>query len=750
MGIDILILLAATLKGPVMTEAAWAMQQTPVTVTATHSPRSAGGLHDFYSEGDYWWPNPASVDSPFVQKDGQTNPANFTAHREAMIRLSRIIGSLASAYTLTRDKKYVQQALSHVRAWFVDSATMMNPDLQFAQAIKGRATGRGIGIIDTIHLMEVVEGLDAMTGSDSMDAVLLDNVKAWFSRYLLWLTTHQYGRDEMNAANNHGTCWVMQVAAFAKFTGDGKLLDFCRERYKTVLLPNQMAADGSFPLELKRTKPYGYSLFNLDAMATICQLLSVPGNDLWHYSTPDGRTIEKGIAFMAPYIADKSKWRYAHDVMHWEEWPVAQPALVFGAVAFDRGDWLDTWKRLDHAPAGDEVIRNLPVRHPLIWFDDVMTQAATQTKVLLDSLSLRSTTQTDGSFSPRTIENGQLKGVTSRDWTSGFFPGELWMLYEYTHKKEWKDSAVRYTALMEREKANATTHDMGFKMNCSFGNGYRITHDSAYRAVLIQSAHTLSTRFNPKIGSIRSWDHHRELWQFPVIIDNMMNLELLFEATKLTGDSSFYRIAVTHANTTMKNHYRPDYSSYHVVEYDTITGKVRRKMTWQGANDSSAWARGQAWGLYAYTMCYRYTHDRRYLDQAEEIAAFILTNPNMPADKVPYWDFNAPGITRGGVRVNGRAEPRDASAAAIIASGLYELSGYSVANGKAYRNAADFILASLTDHYRAPIGTNKGFILLHSTGGKPSNTEVDVPINYADYYYLEALLRSQKDSIFKN
>ncbi|HEY4290364.1 MAG TPA: alginate lyase family protein [Puia sp.] len=763
------LLLAATLKKPVMTEADWAMKQAPVTVTASHCPRSAGGLHDFYSEGDYWWPNPVSADSPYIQRDGQTNPANFTSHREAMIRLSRIVGALASAYKLTGDKKYVLQALAHVRAWFVDTATMMNPDLQFAQAIKGRATGRGIGIIDTIQLMEVVEGLEAMEGANVPDVRVVARVKAWFSKYLLWLTTHRYGRDEMNAANNHGTCWVMQVAAFARFTGNGALMDLCSQRYKSVLLPGQMATDGSFPLELKRTKPYGYSLFNLDAMATICQLLSTPYNDLWHYRTQDGRSIELGIEWMYKYIADKNKWPYKHDVMHWDEWPVAQPALAFGAVAFDRRDWFKIWKRLDHNPAGEEVIRNLPVRHPLIWFDaeatkvarelspvnvqKTMAEAAAQTRILLDSLKLQGIA--GGAFSPKTIENGRLKLVTSRDWTSGFFPGELWMFYGFTKNEEWKMLAEQYTALMEKEKTNATSHDVGFKIYCSFGSGYRLARDPAYRLVndsfyrnvIISSARTLSTRFNPKIGCIRSWDHHRDLWDYPVIIDNLMNLELLFEATRLTGDSSFYRIAVTHANTTMKNHYRPDHSSFHVVDYDTVTGQVKRKMTWQGANDSSAWARGQAWGLYAYTMCYRYTKNPVYLAQAEHIAAFILHNPHLPADKIPYWDFNASGITGTGANLAGN-EPRDASAAAIMASGLYELSAYS-RNAGEYRAAADIILVNLTDRYRAPAGSNKGFILLHSTGQKPTNSEVDVPINYADYYYLEALLRSQKQSIFK-
>ncbi|HEY1214132.1 MAG TPA: alginate lyase family protein, partial [Bryobacteraceae bacterium] len=358
-----------TLRPFVMKEAAAAMKEEPVTVTASHSPRSAGGRHDFFSEGDYWWPNPISADSPYIQKDGLSNPDNFTAHLLAMIRFSRIVGALASAYILTDNDAYVVQAMRHVRAWFVDTATMMNPSLTYAQAIRGRATGRGIGIIDTIQLMEVVEGLEAMEGSGSMDAALLEKVREWFARYLRWLTTHLYGRDEMNAANNHGTCWVMQVAAFAKFTGNDSLLNFCRERYKTVLLPRQMAADGSFPQELRRTKPYGYSLFNLDAMATICQLLSKPGDDLWHFTTADGRSIGKGIGFLYPFIADKGKWPFAHDVMYWDQWPVAQPALVFGGLALGRKDWLATWNRLDHQPENGEVIRNLPVRHPLIWFD---------------------------------------------------------------------------------------------------------------------------------------------------------------------------------------------------------------------------------------------------------------------------------------------------------------------------------------------------------------------------------------------
>ena len=321
----------------------------------------------------------------------------------------------------------------------------------------------------------------------------------------------------------------------------------------------------------------------------------------------------------------------------------------------------------------------------------------------------------------------------SRDWTSGFFPGVLWYLYEFTGNDEWKAQATTFTANIEKEKLNSGTHDMGFKVYCSFGNGYRLTRNANYKEVIIESARTLSTRFRPITGTIRSWDHSGDKWAFPVIIDNMMNLELLFAATQLTGDSSFYKIAVIHANTTMKNHFRPDNSSYHVIEYDTLSGKVVKRNTHQGYAHESAWARGQAWGLYGYTMCYRFTHDNRYLEQAEKIAAFMLDHPNMPRDLVPYWDYNAPNIPN---------EERDVSAAAILASALYELSTYSTR--RSYRDKADKIIASLTNNYRSKEGENKGFILLHSVGSKPGKSEVDVPLNYADYYYLEALLRSKK------
>lgn len=291
----------ATLKKQILTEAEWAMQQEPVTVTASFSVRSAGGKHDFFSEADYFWPDPKNLDGPYIDRDGMTNPDNFVAHRKAMIRFSRIIGALASAYKITGDDKYIKQAIIHLRAWFIDPETMMNPNLLYAQAVKGRFTGRNYGIIDTIHLMEVAQGLIVMETSNTMDIDTDAGVKKWFAAYTNWLMTSKPGIQEKLTKNNHSTCWAMQVASFAKLCNNKIVLDSLRISYKTVLLPNQMAVNGSFPLEMARTKPYGYSIFNLDAMAVLCQILSTPQDNLWNFATPDGKSIKKGINFLYPY-----------------------------------------------------------------------------------------------------------------------------------------------------------------------------------------------------------------------------------------------------------------------------------------------------------------------------------------------------------------------------------------------------------------------------------------------------------------
>lgn len=320
----------------------------------------------------------------------------------------------------------------------------------------------------------------------------------------------------------------------------------------------------------------------------------------------------------------------------------------------------------------------------------------------------------------------------SEPWVGGFYPGGLLYLYEYTGDSILYHEALRKMKILEKEQYNKTTHDLGFMMYCSFGNADRLSPQSSYKEIILNSAASLASRFNEKVGCIRSWDS--DPGRFMVIIDNMVNLELLLAATQISGDSSYYKIAVTHANTTLRHHFRPDFSSYHLVIYDPHTGNVQKKQTVQGAFDESAWARGQAWGLYGYTLMYRGTKDVLYLKQAKGIADFLLNHPNLPKDKVPYWDFNAPKIP---------LEPRDASAGAIIASALIELSGYvDNKDGKRYLKVASEILKTLSSaEYRASIGTNGGFILKHGVGNYPRNADIDVPLIYADYYYIEALTR---------
>jgi rhamnogalacturonyl hydrolase YesR len=339
---------------------------------------------------------------------------------------------------------------------------------------------------------------------------------------------------------------------------------------------------------------------------------------------------------------------------------------------------------------------------------------------------------------PKTFDSATGKIQTSgpQAWTSGFYPGTLWYLYSYSHDTAFRQEAERSMKLLEKEQYYKGTHDLGFMMYCSFGNAWRLTHDDSDRKVLLTSARSLSTRFNDTVGCIKSWDHGP--WTYPVIIDNMMNLELLCWASRTTGDDRYIHMAESHADNTMKNHFRADYSSWHVVDYDPHTGRVLQKKTAQGYSDASAWARGQSWGLYGYTMMYRETGDKRYLSQARHIAAFILNNPHLPADGVPYWDYDAPDIPHA---------YRDASAAAIMASALLELSTFTKNHGEAgrYRRAAEKILVSLSSSaYRCKPGACGGFLLMHSVGSLPGHSEVDVPLSYADYYFVEALLRYKK------
>ncbi len=359
--------LSAFERARVLKAAGAFLDDAPLTITATTSPRSAGGPHDFFSEGDYWWPDPKNPEGPYVQSDGLTNPDNFVAHRRALIRLSVEVPALAAAWRLTGDPRYARAAGPHLRAWFLDPATRMAPHLKYAQAIHGIATGRPQGVIDTLHLVEVARAIEALDGSPALSPAERDGVRGWFRDYLAWLTTDENALKERDARNNHATCWLLQVAAFARLVGDQERTAECRTRFETVIVPNQVAADGSFPEELRRTKPYGYSLFNLEAMAGVAQTLSTPGDDLWRFALPDGRGLPRALAYMVPFIRDKKQWPRAPDVMYDSEWPMRQASLLFGGLALGRPEYVELWKTLPADSKVEEVVRNFFIRQPVLW-----------------------------------------------------------------------------------------------------------------------------------------------------------------------------------------------------------------------------------------------------------------------------------------------------------------------------------------------------------------------------------------------
>ena len=343
------------------------LDEMPRTVTADVAERSAGGVHDFYSEGDYWWPDPENPGGPYIRRDGMTNPDNFVAHRESMRRLSLIVPALTSAYVLTEDARYADHAMRHLNAWFVDDATRMNPHLLYGQAISGRVTGRGIGIIDTIHLIEVAQSVRVLRGSGYLDDAAAAPIITWFDDYLTWMTTHEYGIDERDHGNNHSTSWALQVAAFARLVDDEDALEEARRLFKEDILPDQMALDGSFPDELSRTKPYGYSLFHIDVLGMLAEIASDDQDDLWTFELDDGRGMRRGLEFIVPYIRNKDAWPYEPDVMHHDDWPVRHPTLLFGGRALDEPDYIHLWQTLNPDPTAHEVLRNFPVRQPLLW-----------------------------------------------------------------------------------------------------------------------------------------------------------------------------------------------------------------------------------------------------------------------------------------------------------------------------------------------------------------------------------------------
>lgn len=338
----------------------------PRTITAIPAPRSPAGPQDYYSEGDYWWPDPANPGGAYIRRDGRSNPDKFDGHRDALIAFGRTVPALAALWGLTRDPRVAAAAMRHLTAWFVEPATRMNPNLNHAQAIIGVNSGRAIGVIDTLQIVEVARAAALFARDEAPGyAAIRAGVEGWFAEYLSWLTTSPFGTTERDEKNNHGTCWLLQAASFAALLGRADVLDDARRRLTTIVVPTQIDPDGRQPLELVRTKPYAYSLFNLDVLAASAWLLG--GRELIDWKTPDDRSIGGAIAWMAPFIADKAKWPLPPDIEYWDGFPVRQPSLLFGGIALKRSDWLELWHRLNPDPAIGEVVRNFPVRQPLLW-----------------------------------------------------------------------------------------------------------------------------------------------------------------------------------------------------------------------------------------------------------------------------------------------------------------------------------------------------------------------------------------------
>lgn len=705
----------------------------PTVMTKEYIPAS-GSKHDYVSLARYAWPDETQPNGlPYVMRDGVSNPELKKFDRNKLSVMANAVYRLSLAYYFSGEEKYAQKATELIRVWFIDKKTKVNPNLRFAQHIPGKADGRCYGVIDAYSYVKMLDGVQLLEKSKSFTQKDSKLLKAWFSQLLKWLLTHPQAIEESYQKNNHATAYDVQVAAYALYTGNKKVFSDIVDNFSKRRIATQIMPDGKQPYELRRTLAFGYSQYNLTHIIDLMLMIKHQGVDFRQYCVSGEHSFFKAMDFLAPYMGKSvSDWPY-QQISGWEDKQQEMAKDFYRTYLLDesRKDYFQIYRNVKMRDWRDLFV--LTYEKPT-KLDNAMANADEQLHYALKCTSEARKTAKGNKVNPRSIDkDGNLVLVGPKDWCSGFFAGTLWQMYQYSHMQFWRENAVSNTWLIESAKWHKGTHDLGFMIGDSFGKAYQLTGEQSYRDVMLQAARTLCTRYSPKVGCIRSWDHNADRWTFPVIIDNMMNLEILFEAYKLTGDKSFYDIAVSHANVTIKNHFRDDYSSYHVVDYDPVTGTVRSRVTHQGYSDDSFWSRGQGWALYGYTMCYRYTHDLRYLEQAKNIAKFLFSLKNMPEDGIFFWDMKDPSIPD---------VPRDASAAALVASAFYELQAYVGAElGKQYIAYADKIVNSLIDHYQAPVGSNQGFLLLHSTGNKPANSEIDVPINYADYFYMEALRR---------
>lgn len=613
----------------------------------------------------------------------------LTADADA-ISADTAVSDLALAWYLSGDARYADKAVAILNNTFLNKKTMVSPDSQEAASL---------------NLSGIIDGVSLLSGSKGWTAKKDKELKKWLTAYV----DHFGKNNEVKGCGIRSASSLMAASLYIgkKEVADNVLAGLNIDNVKNCCAPGLVDI-----IEMgKKSGCQGVERL-YGALNGVKETVS-KGNGL--YVNPKVEE-KKQYALEALWRAGKSGNKLEY-VKTYEDNRVFNPESRFILTAYSPDD-----------------------------VDDAFAHAELSLRQQIDEAKRASRKENNRKghrMNPHSIhKDGEIRLNESTEWTSGFFPGELWIMYDFTRNPYWREEAATFTWAIEDAKTYGGTHDLGFMFNDSFEQGWELTGERSYFDVAHQAAKTLTTRYSPKVGLIRSWDHNREVWKYPVIIDNMMNLELLFNMSKLTGNEEFANIARSHADNTLKNHFRPDHSSYHVVDYDPETGDVRMKVTAQGYRDDSFWSRGQGWGLYGFTMCYRYTKDPRYLDHAKGIADFIINYENMPSDGVPYWDMMAPGSE---IKDNPEV-PRDASAGALMASALYELAGYVDAETSArYLGHADKILSSLsTGNYTIAPDAKRGFILDHSTGSKPHNSEVDVPLVYADFYYLQALNRKRK------
>lgn len=738
---------------PLLHKADNILNLTPLSVMDKETMPPSGNKHDYMSQARYFWRDPSKPDGlPYINRDGMTNPEIHKLDRKRLGETADRITTLCLAYYFTDNEEYARKATELLKTWFLNKDSRMNPNLEYAQMIPGHNGGKGrcYGVLDTYSFVEMVSALPLIEKSQAFTKKDSAALRQWFSDLTDWMLISPQGQEESRQANNHSTAYDAQLMAFALYSGRKDVAEKIAKEIAPNRIFTQIEPDGSQPHELNRTLSFGYSQYNLTHMLDILEMAAANEIDMGVTVSPDGRSVEKGLDFLAQHIGrNATEWGYQQiSGMKEKKQEALKDLYRWQLINPNRKDFATQYfqnRVLDYSDPFNLIY--LTPRETDDAMVSIIPQMEYAVKCAGEALREKGNAG-ERKVTPRTIgKDGKLVMVHPHDWCSGFFAGTLWQIYDYTKQPEWRATAISWTWRIEESKWHKGTHDLGFMMNDSFGKAYELTGEQSYKDVVLRSAKTLSTRYNPIVKSIRSWDHNADKWMFPVIIDNMMNLEMLFQATELTGDSLYYNIAVNHANTTLANHFREDGSSYHVVDYEPENGSVRMKCTAQGYADDSYWSRGQAWGLYGFAQCYKYTGDKRYLNMSEKIADLILALPNMPGDKVPYWDMKMPEIINAIPDMVNPGVPRDASAAAILSSGLYLLSDYvEPAKAAAYRQYADETVRNLTTSYRIPTGEKQGFILDHSTGHHPAGSEIDVPLNYADYYYIEALLRQNNSA----